>query len=841
MSYIPPVAKAVGRATGSVFQKIGRAMARPAVPELVHRGTAEAPTLLQEAIERGTGITERAPDVPYHGDPELRAATRATEAPKKMTVVDGIQAGKEVLGSFFRADPNLAKDVQKILVRGRWRGASSQHIADRVFREVYAPLTDRPVEKTALMHDYLIAADEVAQALRQGRDVAMDKPLAQVMDHMSKLEQLVSNDPEIDQAIANRRDLWDNIFNDMIARGWSVPEHYLEDYTPIRKLRAIHDGLATQSGENLKVKKLSAEYHRTNAAGDRETNLLSLEHELIGKYFRKVAEHEAFTELISDKTIDLTHKFKVQDKLPLGLRIYRPGAGMIGYMRKPPIDDVIGGMIEELDMPKDVLQPGDYVFAEPLTRALEHYHQGHAASRLENTFRTAGRTLARWWTVYNPANTRLNMASDLILAMHGLPGEAAHPVGILKWYPTALKAAYKGAFEKGKSFVKIGDQTVDLWELVENAGLAESTLLHQVQGQKMSGDLMRLIPETMQKQQFILFDVMQRDRLGTELAPRIAAGLEAWERTGNISEFGRVGREITLHYGAGAPLASRMPIVRILSPFIQYIGLASGRVFDLLKAPESRVRTVASMMAVPTVTWMWNNQNDEYRKVEDALPDYMRDQAHVTAPDPLDPSKPRYDTVGRPLVIPFRFSVPEEVMKMAGLGNIVSRIHRGVRGRQTPGELGKDVVSRAAKTAVETFTLTPGFLKEFVSGKTSTGQEIKLPDRITRLLPGARPLVEGVRDAELVGPKEAALRAGLTVAGMRPANVMRRGDVLSDVDIVTARRKVSEAKSRLRRAILNEGPSAVKDAEKKFDEAVAGVERIADAMEREEANAKRTK
>lgn len=835
MSIIPPIE----RAAEPAFMKIMQAIARPAIPELEQRGTAAAPAVLEEAIKRGTGIGQHAAEVPFGGVPELQAETRATLLPEEQSLTDMIQTGKETLGSFFRSDPNLPKDIQQILYKGRWRSAAARNVADRTLRKVYEPLTTDPVKQSRVMNDWLITADEVAQAVRSGKDSIRGKPLSMWKEQMQLLNGHVRNDPEMIDAIQRRRDLWDNIFEDMLARGWSIPEYYLEDYTPIRKLRSILEGLAGQGGEKFSSKLLSSMMHRTGEGGIRETNLLLLEHDILEDYFRKVAEDDAFQSLIADPTVNMTDNFRVGDLLPRGLRTYRPGAGMVGYMPKSAEMETLDGMAEGLDLPRNMLTPGSYVFPEPLVRALENYHSGHSTTKLENAMRTGGRTLARWWTVYNPINTRLNMLSDLVLAMHGLPGEKAQPAGILKWYGPALKAAYKGAFEKGKSLVKIGDQTVDLWEMVEKEGLAESTLFNQVQGQHISNELSRLLPEAERSKQFVLFDVMQRDRLGTELAPRIAAGLEAWERTGNIEEFGRVGREITLTYGAGAPLASRMPIIRILSPFIQFIGLASGRVFDLLKTDGSRNRTLASIMAIPTVTWMWNNQNPEFREVEDALSERMRDQAHIIVPDPTDPSKPRRDTAGRPLVLPFRYSVPEEVMKMAGLGNLASRLNRMARGRQTPQQFGADVAKRAVTNIAETLTLTPGFLTEALTGKTDTGQDIKAMDRITRLLPVSRVPIEAMQDVEQVGGKEAALRAGLKFMGSRPMNVVRRGDVLTDVDLMNAKRKVSEARAKYRRAITNEGPSAVKDAEKAFNEAIANLERVVAATDKEgKANAK---
>jgi hypothetical protein len=810
---------------------------KPAVPELVERGTAAAPKVLERAMEKPTPVAVHGKNLPYVGDPELKEMVRATPAVEKPDPVSIVQRAKEVMGSFFRAEPNLPKDLQETFKNGRYRSDAARSHSDQFLRHVYEPLTKKPDEQARLMYDYLIHADEIAQAERSGRDLINGKPLSQWQSSFALIEKAVQADPEIVEAMRRHRELWDGIFADMLARGWTVPEHYLEEYTPIRKLTGTLKGLASWGGEKFQSKLLNSQMHRTGMGGLRQTDLLSLEHDVIEDYLRKVSEHETFIGLLNDPTIHFTDKFKPWDVLPPDLDTYRPGPGMLGYNRKAPEGHVLDGMLEEAGLPKNTLSPGGYVFPKPVVRALERYHRGFKSHPLENELYTQGRKLWPWLTTYNPANTFLNVFGDTGYALLGLPGEKAQPLGVLSLIPKATGIASRGAFGKGGTIVEVGGQKVDLWDLAERE-LGESTLFNQVQDKRVSDNLARLVPQDEREHKIAFLDLLERSRHAAEMTPRIAAGLEAWQRTGNIKEFGRVGRKSTLEYGGGAPLFSRLPLIRVLSPFIQFAGLNSARVADMVSASGSRTRTVGALMAMPIMTWMWNTHSDAYRKVEDALSPAQRDQPHVIVPGP-DPEHPRTDIEGKPVVWAIRISAPEEVMHMAGLGNLASRVERVVRGRETPGQFVGDVAKRAGKAMGENLTMVPGLLSDVTAETDISGRPYRLPERIARLLPIARPVIEGAKALKDYGPAEAGKRVVEETTGQRFLGVMRRGETPSDADRTIAYVHVRDAKKRLRKQLMNGSPTQVKEAREDWDKAVEELQRLSAAIAKEKANEQR--
>src|SRR5574339_283609 len=134
----------------------------------------------------------------------------------------------------------------------------------------------------------------------------------------------------------------------------------------------------------------------------------------------------------------------------------------------------------------------------------------------------------------------------------------------------------------------------------------------------------------------------------------MATRLQALQRTGSTAEFGRAARIGTLPYGAGAPANVRNATARFLAPFMQFMGLATNRVVEMVGTNGSRTRILAGLTAVPTATMMWNMQNEEFQRVEDSMPEYERDQMHVIIPDPTDPTKPALDRNGKPIVMRLR-------------------------------------------------------------------------------------------------------------------------------------------------------------------------------------------
>jgi hypothetical protein len=482
-----------------------------------------------------------------------------------------------------------------------------------------------------------------------------------------------------------------------------------------------------------------------------------------------------------------------------------------------------------------LVTPGSYVIPESLGNAFKYYNGSKATHSIENVAQRVGRGMARWMTIYNPANTFLNIQSDLLLACLGLPGEKAQPLGVLKAYPKSFMKAMQMTFDAKPTSIKMRGQNHDLRQLVGEHGIAESTLFHQVQNQRVSDELARLIPPEDLNKPFVLFDVLHRFRQGAELAPRIAAGVEAFERTGNINEFGRLGRESTLTYGPNGPMASKVASVRALSPFIQYVGLSSGRVAELLKTPGSRARTLTTLMALPYATYKWNTHNEEFKQVEESLGDNSRDMMHVILADPDDPSRVWKGPNGKPRIINVRFSVSEDVMKQVGLGNMVERLSRVVEGRDKREDVFPEIGQRAITNITNTATVIPSMISDAADITTAHGRKITGMDKMMKYLPITRPVVIGGKAAYDYGPKEGLIRATEELTGMREMDTARKRDVPLDVDLIQAKENFKKAKKAHRNAIINYGANSIeaKDARKELDAMAEELKRIAPVLKEE--------
>ena len=821
-----------------VIKGVIEALRTPAIPEAVARGTEAAPKVFTEAVAKP--VTKmRAPNIPFEGAPAVEAPTRTT-VDNTLTAADHIQNLKTQIGGLIRRDPNLPKDVQEKLYTGAWRRDAARSTADRDILKWFEPLQDNPPAQATLVNDYMITADEVAQAKRYGKDKIHDIPLPVWEDSMNRLQGAVDADPQVQAVLQNVRSGLDEQFNDMTARNWIDKNRYLEDYTPIRRINATLDGLATFYGENaesLKMKLLAQQQKRTGSQLPRETNLITVLRATRSEYLRKVAEHEAFIDLASDPTLNFTDKVTPGTPTPKGLGIFRPSPGGFGSTVKANEGYFLDGALRALD-PKKQMALGGWVFPKPLVSALEHFSTPvHTGS--ENWWYKTGHNISKLLTVYNPANTNVNRASDLAVAMF-IPGtEAAHPLGVLKWYGKATKAAYKGATGKGGTIVNLHGRPVDIWDMAVREGLTTGTIAHEVAGEHLSPELLRLHPEAAVNHANWLQSTMralETDRLATEASPRIAAGLEAVERTGDWSQFGKVGRDVTFRYGAGAPRVSQFPAIRMISPFLQFQGLATARIMDMAgaKSMGTKARLMLGVAAVPLSFYMWNQQNDAYKQVENALPDYERNQLHIIVPDPLDPAKVKLDVEGQPVVLRFRYWVPEQVMSFFGLGNLAERGARVFSGRDTPIQFAQQTAQQAGES-VGNMLVLPTLLNEYFTGKSRDGMPMKGADWIERGVPGARIVTKSIDKGLNYGPMEAVKTAAYEAAGLRFARVRAVDAQLLDSQMQDAVRGLREAKMNLTSAARNRGGTVFKRALADYKQAVLEVKRVKAQQEKEKA------
>ena len=331
---------------------------------------------------------------------------------------------------------------------------------------------------------------------------------------------------------------------------------------------------------------------------------------------------------------------------------------------------------------------------------------------------------------------------------------------------------------------------------------------------------------------------LQADRLATEVAPRIAAGLEAVERTGDWSQFGRVGRDITFRYGAGAPRAANFPIVKMFDPFIQYMGLATQRFLTMANAKSMgpKARILLGLTAVPFAMWRWNTQNDEYKQVEDSLARDERNLPHIILASWEDPGKPQRDVDGTPVVLRFKYSVPEQVAQMVGLAQVPGRISRVIEGRDTPVQFAKDTGAQSAKSIGDMLVL-PSMLKEVASGKSElTGKPFTPIDALNRVMPITRIATKSAERARDYGLAEGAKTAFMETTGASFAKGQHKGAQLLDTDVKDAERALSDSKRGLRWAMRNGTPQQVRDAKTSVENAMRDRARLMKSVQQERKN-----
>jgi hypothetical protein len=169
--------------------------------------------------------------------------------------------------------------------------------------------------------------------------------------------------------------------------------------------------------------------------------------------------------------------------------------------------------------------------------------------------------------------------------------------------------------------------------------------------------------------------------------------------------------------------------------------------------------------------------------------------------------------------------VPEEVMRMVGLGNLASRVRRVAIGRDTPKQFAGDIVRQIPQTISDMLTM-PQILEEVATGKTKGGREMTPLERAARPLPITKIATEAYQRGTDYGPIEGAKGAAEEVIGLRFANVDRRDLTLLDSQVRDALRVRNEAKMALKAAVRNGPPSKVTKAGKELKRAQEELIRI---------------
>lgn len=837
----------LSKEAGELLPKALDALRSPAIPEVAARGTAEAPEIAARAAARGKPVRKFAPSVSSQGleekyriNPAIEEAVSQTHDPK-LPFEDKIQKWKATILSAFDPAPNMPRDIKENFLNAR---SSLQGSRDRAARDIVDQLESIKDDKSAAFKATMIMRQmKIADTVRHMEDNGLNSygghTFADWKDSNEKLLTWIKSDPALTKAHGNLRDGLDDIFNDMVDRGWIVPDRYLEQWTPMRKINTVFNALGDMSGtgaDSLKSRILSSMKHRPT--GDDfaidEGNMLHVLHEARTEYYKKVAEHELFLKIINDPTLNMTTRYKAGETLPRDLAVYMPGKGMVGSTHISREGQFLGEALREID-PAGTVHAGGWVLPRALVDELNNFHP-MSHHPLEKQVAEGGRKMAKFLTVYNPANTMVNFFSDGLLAMMGLPGEKARPMGFLRWYGEGVGAAK--AFTEGRDyFVTIGKQKVNVTKLLNESNIKESTLSEDLSGRKINPELQQFLPkEELGKQGFqnILSKGLETFRERVELQPRIAAGLAALEETGDIKEFGRIAKQITLNFGAGSPKLAKVPLMRFMSPFITFQGLATERMARLITTEGSRGRTLAILAAVPASVALWNSQNEEFKKINESLPTHDKTSLHfiVGAGD----GHALRDTDGNPVIIRLRYFVPEDVMRMIGLGNIVERGMRLAQGRDTLADFAKDTISSPVNTVKESLVI-PNLASELLGGKSSlTGKPLEGSDWVTRLAPGLRmPFAIAKEAADHGLDANRVLVTGVReFTGARPMTTYTTMGHSFDADLREALQAQRDALRNVKLAARKDGITNKKNAIRKYKEAIAKLKRIAAIIEAKE-------
>lgn len=806
------------------------------IPELIARGTAESPTILNKALAQqkargglpaGVGLrpAPTANVIPL----EMQKLTRTTAVSVPYTLADAVGNVRHLVESVFRAQPGMPNDINAMAIHTRAMVNAANDQAELLVRKNVTDHLKSGPEDLALLSDYMKLMNDASQMASTARAFpertvlgpSGENPL-QVEAALAAMKPLIAANPNVQVAHQGARTLLDNMFDDMVARGYITPDRYRQNYTPQEQLGQVADALVKLRGSTkVAGTVLSAMQRRRGIAGPAETNIIKQLTDTLADYNRKIAEDDAVVSWLKDPTLNFTDKFKPGEIIPTGITRWSAKPGMPGYGIRTAESEVLQGAIDGLHEGATITTGHGFIIPTPLATMLDNF-KPQRGSDVDTRLYKFGQMIARFLTIYNPPGRVLNFMQDNIVAMMGLPDEPSRALGIMQFTPLALREAFKGAFGKPSIF----------YDRLRQSGAASSMIVSDVGGAPMAQDFTRFS----QQQPLKLSERLKQFSQALESAPRIAAGEEALARTGSLKEYGRVARAITLQYGSGAPAVARSAPMRMMAPFIQWMGLQSTRLFDLATTPGSRARTITAIAGVPTLVYMWNVHNDAFKAAYNAIPMYDKNGISVIVPDPTK-DEPLLDSRGQVVRVPLRMWVPEQVLQNVGLGNLPDKLMRAVKGRVTPSEMITNAANEALKGTAQQLVI-PNIAISTLTGKDlRSGKDLELADRIANIFPQTR-LAKKIYDTAREGNiGQAAAQAALGLVGISTGTEAHKGTKLLDADLRDAMQERSDAVKSIHYWMREKKLAKAQDARNKELDAVAKIRRIKAAIAKEQTDA----
>jgi hypothetical protein len=752
-----------------------RGLFKGEVPEAADRAAGEA-----LRVSKGEPVVYRNPDLSFGESKVSQQALTSMPNPAGATVQAKAQRLAEAFGGFFEAQPGLPKDVQKLAKDARWRSDAADAVAhmtvkDRVLNKLQGSLDER-VAKAELLQRLIVNTDDLAtmeRRMKANPDGNVFSTAGRTWDQVAEAQRTLvgaaGKHPDVVAAYQGYRALIDEMFDNYVKRGYISPDRQLADYTPFVKIEQMNEANGRLGGSGAKrtetvLSQLKARSKNGENIGLRHTGALRLVVDQLGDFQTKAAEDDMLAAILNDKTLNRSEQFGPDDPLPAGWVRYRPEPGMPGYGVKDKMGNAVAGFVNTI-AGSGGNKPHFYgwVLPERVVRFLNEFHPANPPEMQSRVYK-ASSALARQMTVYNISNTALNVQGDLMTALLGRPGEKAQPLGILSNYFKAADIAIKGIL-KGEN----GPE----YEKALSEGVTTGTFASTIGGAPMDMETAKLLGEQIEKGFTApVRQALKGYRQVVEATPRIAAGMAA-EKQGK--DFGEAARFASLEFGFGSPAHTRNATFRFMFPFWQFMGLASKRVFDLATTKGSRARTLAALAIPPVATMLWNTQNQNYTTVENSLPKYYGDLMHVIVPDPRDPSKPLLDTQGRPVVVPMRWLVTEQVAQMFGLGNIAERVRKVAVGRDTLPKFAYSIPGGILEQ-VQQQAVALNIIGSVASGKDQlTGEARPRAELVAKALPLGRDIVNTYKAAKNYGAAAVGQTVVQKVAGVTSLNPLSKG------------------------------------------------------------------
>jgi hypothetical protein len=409
-------------------------------PKLSETPITEAPTPKDRSLEGGFLNFNRPKQQKLftYQDPVLQAKIDAADGVKPKSIFtkasEALTEFKNLSTRTFKnlpETPEFAEAKQSLVKIGKLKGLASQESVD--FLDDLVNTYGKDYGKHELLTDKVMLDDFKASAAR-GEKLPWDMKPQTVDSELQNIDNILANHPDVQQALAKRKQYWDNTRSEYIDAmkkiGINMSDRFQrEDYFRHQVLKYAQDLGLRGTGNSVKAPSTARGSLQTRSGSDLpiNRNYLQVEHEVLTqiKHDTKLAQELAKIKDVSDIAPQIRQSLQgttgkpitlkdVKNAIPPGYTTFQPKEGNLFFMANTVdgkiANDLLKGTLQTANITVDdlgtVLARGldreTWVIPEELAATLRDLGMVKADNIAQKVANQAMNKLKGWFLRYNP-------------------------------------------------------------------------------------------------------------------------------------------------------------------------------------------------------------------------------------------------------------------------------------------------------------------------------------------------------------------------------------------------------------------------------------------------------